>query len=129
MGILIEDLGSTSHDMKISFDLDGTFYAAPAVFAALGIALQKDGHRVGILTGHGFRSEVSDRAKLLEFGFSPNFYYGRNDGEVSLDVLQWKASKLEAQLIDVHVDDDADGIGKFTSRFMLKTKGGLPNLS
>ena len=120
--------GSTSHDMKISFDLDGTFYAAPVVFAALGIALQKDGHRVGILTGHGFRSEASDRAKLLVFGFSPNFYYGRNDGEVSEDVMQWKASKLEGESIDVHVDDDADGIGKFTSRFMLKTKGGLPNL-
>jgi hypothetical protein len=44
--------------MRISFDLDGTFYAAPVVFAALGIVLQKDGHRVGILTGHGFRLKL-----------------------------------------------------------------------
>lgn len=115
--------------MTISFDLDGTFYAEPQIFSALGQALQKDGHTVGILTGHHVSAELSDRQQLLEIGsFVPNFYYGRDDQALAVDVFQWKAGKLDSEGIDIHIDDDAGGIAKYTRRFMLKTKGWLPTL-
>lgn len=92
----------------MSFDLDGTAYAYPTIFQVLQQALQMQGHRVGILTGHDPRQMANDLAYLTALGFRPfDFYWGTNTVNNVLATNQAKANVIIQQAIACHWDDQA----------------------
>jgi len=91
--------------VKVSIDLDGTFYAHTAFFVAMATAMQAAGHEVGILTGHGVASEGHVRERCAGYGFNPDFYLGRTAEYVGLNGSYFKRDMIREHAIDYHFDD------------------------
>ena len=89
--------------MKISFDLDGTYFEYPETFDSLAEMLQGSGHEVGILTN---RPEED-----LDLGFEPDFtfFLGLHEDDYSVDErCMEKAQKMMEEDIEIHYDDEAE---------------------
>jgi len=92
--------------MKISIDLNGTFYYKPEFFQWFASAMQLAGHTVGILTGHNATSETHDRVKLARlFYFYPDFYLGRTEEYLPFNGAKFKCDMIRKHSIDIHFDD------------------------
>lgn len=92
--------------LKISIDFDGTLWSRMGFFRPLMISLQKDGHQVGMLTGHRHTSEEKDIALMLSRGFPrPNFYFGRTPDFMHLNGAHFKSMIIQREGIDMHFDD------------------------
>lgn len=96
--------------MKISIDLDGVLWHNQAFFRSFMLAMQKEGHQVGILTSHKIIHEFADRALMEKRDFPcPDFYIGRpKDHKERTDGLSYAALKVKAiqeHGIDYHFDD------------------------
>lgn len=93
--------------MRISIDLDGTLWQHMGFFRALMLAMQAQGHQVGILTGHGVEIREADIALMIARGFPrPDFFLGK---EIEEDKARnggyFKARMILEHRIDVHFDD------------------------
>lgn len=91
--------------MKISIDLDGTLYFKPEFFHMFISAMQRNGHRVVILTGHSADSETHDREKLAKMGIFPDFYHGRTIEYMPFNGAKFKCDTIRKYGIDIHFDD------------------------
>ena len=92
--------------MKISIDFDGTLWSRMAFFRALMVAMQAQGHQVGMLTGHGHDGEAADIANMLSRGFpKPDFYFGRTPDYMHLNGAHFKSMIIKREGIDMHFDD------------------------
>lgn len=112
--------------MKVSFDLDDTAWKYREFFAALAWALKRDGHQVGMLTGHedGHRNAHGERKgtevreadlRLWEArGFPPaDFLLNATDCQKAgipwhgVPQREWKLELARQNGITAHVDDFA----------------------
>ena len=97
--------------MRISIELDGSFWVIPEFFGIMGNALKEEGHEVGILTAHSSEIEEEDRKLLLaRADFEPSFFYCRDKEDMEMDMIQWKAGMIALKSIDVHFDHDATSL-------------------
>lgn len=91
--------------MKISIDFDGTLWQHQDFFRAFMIAMQKDGHEVGMLTGHHMKTKSDDFNLMKARGFpAPDFFIGRPDGG-TIHGGSFKPRMIEKHNIDYHFDD------------------------
>lgn len=104
--------------MKISFDWIGTYLEHKDYFDAMATALQLQGHEVGIITGEreNRRVEISN-----SLGFVPNFIKLWGENETIANGNLWKSITLKEMEINVHYDDDATELKKYTDGWIIKT--------
>lgn len=106
-------------------DWIGAYLEHKPFFDEMAKAMQKAGHRVGIITGEREFDPYNGADKkpqiLQSLGFVPDFLklWGQNEtiGNGGL----WKAQKMDEEDVYVHFDDDAKDIKYFTSRWVMKT--------
>lgn len=97
--------------MHVTIDLDGTWYAHPAVFTDLAGALTAQGHTVGILTGHLPWQQDADRRWFADHGIPYPALALYCDPATLPEpysvaaVGRWKAQQCADHAIDVHFDD------------------------
>lgn len=92
--------------MKISIDFDGTLWDHMAFFRGFMIAMQAQGHQVGMLTGHTADGEEQDIDLMLTRGFpKPDFYFGRTPEYVPFNGAVFKTHIIKKEGIDIHFDD------------------------
>ncbi len=104
--------------MKISFDWIGTYTEHKPFFDAMAIAMQKEGHQVGIITG-----EREARRPEIErsLGFVPDFFNLWGDYETIANGALWKCQRMDEQDVYMHYDDEASSMKLFTERWIVKT--------
>lgn len=100
--------------MKVSFDLDDTAWKYRNFFSTLAWALKRDGHQVGILTGHDDAIREEDLRLWEARGFPPadfllNASDCRREGIPWHGVPQrvWKLELAARHGVTAHVDDFA----------------------
>ena len=105
--------------MKISVSLDwnGTYLEHKMFFDCMAKAMQKDGHRVGIVTGERERRK---QEILNSLGFTPDFIYLWGEYTAIGNSNLWKCEIMDKENILVHFDDDAKEMKKFTPRWVIK---------
>lgn len=94
--------------MKISFDLDGTFFSHPDLLGSIAVVLKKWGCEVGVLSS---RNEPEIRGIFKDFPW--DFIHGCSDNSFmhsDEDNAKWKSEQVQEQGIDIHFDDLADQI-------------------
>lgn len=92
--------------MKISIDYDGTMWSHMAFFRAFMIAMQKEGHQVGCLTGHNAPMREKNIALMVARGFpKPDFWFGRTEEYVPRNGSIYKSVVILRENIDIHFDD------------------------
>jgi hypothetical protein len=105
--------------MKISIDLDGSFFAHPEFFTELATALQKAGHQVGVMTGRMKKTQENDKKEVESYGFKPDFFYNRLDTAKGTPSMRFKAATMRGAGIDAHFDDEGDEISKRTNLIVI----------
>lgn len=111
--------------MTISIDLIGTYYEHKEFFDEMAHAMQKAGHRVGIITGEREKDPytgMDNRERFLrELGFKPDFFYLWGPNETIANGDLWKAQRMELEGVALHFDDDATGMKKYSDLWIVKT--------
>ena len=104
--------------MKISIDWVGAYLEYKPFFDAMAVAMKKEGHQIGIITGEreNRRQEIAN-----SLGFEPDFIYLWGEFESIANGNLWKCSKLDQEDVYVHFDDDATELKKYTGRWVLKS--------
>lgn len=111
--------------MNISIDYAGCYTEHKIFFDEFAKAMQKAGHRVGIITGERERDPFSG-ADLKEqmkkqLGFTPDFMHLWGAVETIANNNLWKCQKMDYEDVLVHFDDDAAEMKKYTGRWILKS--------
>lgn len=104
--------------MNISIDWGGCYLEHREFFDAMANAMQKDGHRVGILSGD---RESKKNQIVGSLGFTPDFMILWGEFEYIVGGAQWKAQKMIDNHIGMHFDDDATEIKRWTPLWVMKT--------
>jgi len=114
--------------MRISFDYNGCYREHKEYFDIMANALQKAGHEVGMLTGlrekeYDYNNNLRDNKKDMidNLGFKPDFAIVWGENETISNGALWIAQKIMSENIQVHYDDDATEIKKYTDRWIIKT--------
>lgn len=103
--------------MKISFDWGGAYLETKPFFDAMAIAMKKEGHQVGIITGE----RESRRQEIINsLGFEADFVHLWGEYESIANGYLWKCKMLDQEDVYVHFDDDATEMKKYTPRWILK---------
>lgn len=112
--------------MTISFSFAGCYHEHSDFFNDMAKAMQAHGHRVGIITG-GVRDGSKDQPHVYtkdemmkQIGFTPDFVYVWGQFETISNGNIWKVERIEYENVDIHFDDDATEMKKYTSRRILK---------
>ena len=111
----------------ISFDWD-VYIQHKEVLLPMALSLQKDGNKVGIVTGerdNQFDSRtgrtVDKKKQILDsLGFTPDFFHIWGETETIASGSGWKAQKMEDENISLHFDDDGTDLKKWTKRWVAK---------
>lgn len=104
--------------MTISIDISGCYNEHKEFFDAMAISMQKQGHRVGIITGE--REEK--RAHLMsQLGFTPDFMHLWGPYETIINGYKWKVNLMHQEGVSLHFDDDATEMKKYTNLWVVKT--------
>ena len=94
--------------MRISIELDGSFWLMPEFFGKISNYLKSEGHEVGILTGHSEEIKKEDLRLLWErVRFVPSFFYCRDNDDFEMNEIEWKAEMINLKSIDLHFDHNA----------------------
>lgn len=104
--------------MKISIDFEGTYNRYKEFFDAMANAMQKEGHKVGIIAG--MRESRKDFI-LGQLGFKPDFIYLWGEFETIVNADGWKADKMKEEGVAVHFDVDARNMKLFTDLWVFKS--------
>jgi len=104
--------------MNISLDWGGCYLEYRPFFDAMAIAMQKDGHQVGIITGE---REPRRQEIVGSLGFKPDFVHLWGEFETIANGYLWKCKMLDQENVYVHFDDDATEMKKYTDRWILKS--------
>ena len=104
--------------MNISIDYIGCYTEHKEFFDAFAAAMQKDGHRVGIITGER-ESKRGEYERNL--GFKPDFMHLWANEEFIVNGSQWKVDKMNAEQVQLHFDDDATHMKLWTNLWVVKT--------
>lgn len=111
--------------MTISMEYKGCYIEHRPFFDEMAKAMQKAGHRVGIICQIRDRDVYTNedlRAKLIaDVGFTPDFLHMWGQTESISNAYLWKVEKLQQEDVYVHFDPDAREIKKYTSRWIIKT--------
>lgn len=114
--------------MNISFDWVGTYLEHKPFFDVMALAMQKEGHRVGIITNERDLVEVPggrfhDRKQEIinSLGFKPDFIQLWGQFESIANGNLWKAQRMDVEDVYLHFDDDAHEIKRYTGRWVVKT--------
>lgn len=114
--------------MNISIDYHGCYLEHKLFFDEMANAMQKAGHKVGIITGLrekeiGYDRRVKENKieMLNNLGFTPDFVKMWGENETISNGNLWKAYRLDDEEIDMHFDDDATEMKKYTPRWIMKT--------
>ena len=111
--------------MNISLEFLGCYHAHKEFFDAMAEGLQKQGHRVGIIsplrekdpyTGEDTRARV-----MRELGFKPDFVHlwGYNESISNGD--QWTCQRMEDENIYIHFGPNGSTLKRWTTRACMKT--------
>jgi len=110
--------------MNISIDWNGCYPEHKEYFDAMALAMQKAGHRVGIITGEREKDPYNKTDKTKEIlgylGFKPDFLVLWGEYETIANGNMWKAQKLIDNQIAMHFDDDATEMKKYTDIWIVK---------
>jgi len=91
----------TVKNLKIAFDLDGTYISAPKMFDHIYRQFKKAGHRVGILSCRCRRNCI--------LGFEPDFeFYGDCSSPTIPPQVAWKTKIMLEHGITILFDDMAE---------------------
>lgn len=103
--------------MKVSIDLN-TYKEYRLFFDTLADAMQKQGHSVGIITGH----RETEREKIMEeLYFEPDFMYLWGETETIANANLWKCEKMDQEDVFVHFDEEARELKRYTDRWVFKS--------
>ena len=103
--------------MTISIDLDGCYWEHKMYFDLMAEAMQKAGHRVGVITG---RRDKERPAIIEQVGFKMDFLHVWGDDEAIVNGSAWKVKMMIHESVSVHFDDDATEIKKLTDKWIIK---------
>lgn len=103
--------------MTISIDLAGCYFEHKDFFDAMAKAMQKDGHRVGVITG-----ERENKRAVLEkqMGFTADFLHLWGEYETIVNGNAWKVQKMATEGVALHFDDDATELKRYTTLWVVK---------
>jgi hypothetical protein len=104
--------------MTVSFDYDGCYKEHKSFFDDMANAMQKAGHRVGMVTGE---REAKREFLMGQLGFKPDFMRLWGDFETISSGAQWKIERLAEEEVNVHFDDDATELKRYTAGWIIKT--------
>lgn len=103
--------------MKVSIDLGGCYFEHKEYFDAMARAMQKDGHKVGIITGE----REQNRNKIMsQLGFVPDFLHLWGEFETIVSGARWKVERMLSEGVALHYDDDATEMKKYTDLWVVK---------
>ena len=103
--------------MTISIDIGGCYNEHKEYFDVMAIAMQAQGHRVGIITGE----REQRRAEILaNLGFKPDFMHLWGEFETIINGNNWKVARLLQEGVAVHYDDDATEMKRYTDLWIIK---------
>lgn len=103
--------------MNISLDWGGCYLEHRHFFDIVALALQDQGHSVGIITGE---REAKRAAIVGSLGFTPDFVSLWGDFESIANGNLWKCKKMDENDVLVHYDDDATELKRYTGRWVIK---------
>lgn len=103
--------------MNISFDWGGCYLEHRQYFDVMALAMQSQGHKVGIITGERTAREAEIRNSL---GFTPDFIALWGDYETIANGNLWKCQRMDQFDVTTHYDDDASEMKKYTNRWIIK---------
>lgn len=111
--------------MTISLDIGGCYTEHKEFFDALALAMQAQGHRVGIITGEREKdpyTKADNREKIKQqLGFVPDFMHLWGEYETITNGALWKAERMHQEGVGLHFDDDAREIKRYTDLWVVKT--------
>lgn len=111
--------------IKVSFDYHGCYLEHKEFFDIMAIALQTLNHKVGIITGVRDKdpfTNVDNKQEILNnLGFKPDFIHMWGQNETISNAEQWKVARLSQEEVNVHFDDDASLLKRWTTGQIIKT--------
>ena len=110
--------------MNISLDYSATYLPYKEFFDEMAKAMQKTGHKVGIIAGDRERDPFSGedlKEKLLaNLGFKPDFCHMWGSTESIANGSIWKVEKMIQEQVLVHFDSDATQLKRYTDLWIFK---------